>query len=122
MSQTPYDPASARAAALAHTPAEKPLAVKWAVRCLWTSAALTLLQGVPLLAALPRAAVGTTVLSLVVTTGLLLLIATMVSRGRSWARGLFVVIYLLGAAMLFSTLTLTPKAFQSLPPLLQILE
>ena len=122
MPQTPYDPPSAPVADPVHAASPKPTAVKRAVQCLWISVALTLVQGMPQLASAAPGAVVTIALTLVLTIGLLSLIAAKVGAGRSWARWVFLAIFLFGAVTLIATVLLTPQVFRTMPVLLQISE
>jgi len=103
-------------------PDKRPQSVQRAVICLWISAALIALAAVATLVrllAIPGG-VGRTVLIVfasamaLLTFALLALLATKLGAGRSWARWLYAVFYVLVSLTLVVTLLRTPDAFLSL--------
>ena len=95
----------------------KPTSVQWAVRCLWISVSLVLVVSIaPFLgvAGIPGDAVA--IVTNLITGGLLSWVAIKVGAGRSWARWMLAVIFVLGSLIFVVSLVFTPEAFRSLTP------
>jgi hypothetical protein len=122
MANSPYAPPAARVSDPLELRGPRPLSVRRAAQFLWASFVLSVASGMLYLAgALPTPNLTADVVTTISTAGLIALIAAKVGAGRSWARWLFVAIYVLGSMMFAVILTFTPQAFLSLPALGQVL-
>ena len=115
MSETPYAPPTARVADPDAPRPPKPTSVRRAAVCLWISVAVTVVSAVFHASILTSA----DVVTLAITAGLLALVAAKVSAGRSWARWLFLVVWILGALSGVAVVVLAPQAFLAWPGTVQ---
>ena len=101
----------------------RPASIQRAAICLWISAGLALLVTLAQVTGFVQtagASVGLTAVTGLGTAGLLALMAAKISVGRSWARWLFVVIYVLGSLTSAVLVLAAPAVFRALPTVLQV--
>jgi hypothetical protein len=120
MPQTPYTPPEARVSDPLEQYQPKPLSVRRAAMCLWTSAALIgVLTTLQLVGAVSTADLGATAGIGLTTFALLGFVAEKIRAGRGWARWLFLVIYVVGSLGFMALVLFAPQIVLAQPVMWQ---